>query len=121
MKPRQQPDATKMLDALTAKHPGLFFGSSGHVVFRTSSGSSAPQCEPIIDEDQKIKLAHACVVERYEELVASSGRYSVPRGAAFSIRAIGATADDLGLSDYQVRNILREAGYGRGKVTRSSY
>src|SRR5215472_746147 len=103
MKPRRQPDATKMLDALTRKHPGLHFGSSGHVVYRISSGSSAPICEPIINEDQKIKLAHACVVERYEEIVASSSYYSLPRGATFSKLAIGATADDLGLGDDQVR------------------
>jgi len=117
MKPRRSTDNSKALFHAARRRPGTIFVSSGHLIFSTSSGGIV--CVKPPTRAETAAMFRDDIIEFYGATEKSS---NITAGGVFDQRAIWETADHFRREKHQIRNILREAGYGRGKVTaRSSY
>jgi hypothetical protein len=115
MKRRTPTDNSKALPHAARRRPGTIFVSSGHLIFSTSGGVVCLKPPTRAETDAMIRDD---IIEYYGATAKSS---NVAVGGIFDQRAIADTAKEFGRTDWGIRDLLRKAGHGRGKVTRSSY
>jgi hypothetical protein len=89
--------------------------SAAALIFSTSNGIV---CVKPPTRAETAAMFRDDIIEFYGVTEKSS---NVAAGGVFDEHAIANTAKEFRRSGYQIKNILRDAGYGRGKVTRSSY
>src|SRR5215469_1377551 len=79
MKNRTPTDNSRALAHALSRRPGLKIVSSGHVLEWTSSCVTDPVCQRLPDRDEINWMIQDDIIEYYDETVASSSYYSIPR------------------------------------------
>jgi hypothetical protein len=112
-KPRKPTDNSKALPHVLRNRLGLIINSSGHVLVCNSS-TTDPVCQkPPSDGEIDAMISHD-IVEHYRVTAKSS---NIAAGGVFDHKAIANAAKEFIRTEGQIKNLLRNAGYGRRGLT----